>query len=200
MSYHSPFLYFILSKNDIIINIKSGGCVNLKVKRIVVGELEANCYIVSKDNKAILIDPGASKELILNELKDLDVVEILVTHHHFDHIGCLEYFLNKYNLKENDYTNLFDYEVINTPGHTIDSKSFYFKDEKIMFTGDFLFKESIGRTDLPTGDLKVMKQSLEKISKYDDDIIIYPGHGEETTLKNEKVYIPYYLTLKEKDL
>ena len=54
-----------------------------------------------------------------------------------------------------------------------------------MFVGDFIFKESIGRCDLEGGDFTEMKKSLSKIKKYDKDIILYPGHGPSTTLKNE---------------
>ena len=84
---------------------------------------------------------------------------------------------DKYRVKANQYKNkTFKYEVIATPGHTNDSKTFYFADEKIMFTGDFLFYNSIGRMDLPTGSHEEMQKSLEKISKYPLDTKIYPGH------------------------
>ena len=62
----------------------------------------------------------------------------------------------------------------------------YFEEEKILFIGDFIFKDSIGRTDLPGGDAKDMANSIEKILKYDDDIKLYPGHYEETTLGTER--------------
>ena len=55
-----------------------------------------------------------------------------------------------------------------------------------MFVGDFIFKDNIGRCDLPSGNIEEMKKSIEKIKKYDDDIIIYPGHGEITSLGYEK--------------
>ena len=55
-----------------------------------------------------------------------------------------------------------------------------------MFTGDFLFKDNIGRCDLPTGNVAKMKESINKIKKYSDNIKIYPGHGEETNLGYEK--------------
>ena len=55
-----------------------------------------------------------------------------------------------------------------------------------MFTGDFVFKDTIGRTDLKGGNSIAMANSIEKILNYDDDIIIYPGHGDKTTLKQEK--------------
>ena len=68
----------------------------------------------------------------------------------------------------------------------------YFKNEKVMFTGDFLFYRSIGRTDLDTGSDIDMIKSLEKISKYPDDIVIYPGHGPKSTLGREKNNFKYY--------
>ena len=55
-----------------------------------------------------------------------------------------------------------------------------------MFVGDFLFKNGIGRVDLPTGNIEEMKLSLNKIFEYNDNIIVYPGHGEATTIGIEK--------------
>lgn len=121
-----------------------------------------------------------------------NIVEVLVTHFHFDHIGALKAIEEKYNLKANEKSGCFDYETILTPGHTSDSKCFYFREEKIIFSGDFLFAGTIGRTDLDTGSDDDMKQSLNLISKYDDDIIIYPGHGPITNLKTEKSNFKYY--------
>jgi glyoxylase-like metal-dependent hydrolase (beta-lactamase superfamily II) len=165
----------------------------MKLKRIVVGSLEANCYILSDGNKAILIDPGDNYELILDALGNLELIGILVTHSHFDHIGALDYFESKYHLKHNEDIPYFTYQVINTPGHSKDSKSFYFPEYKIMFTGDFIFKGSIGRMDLPGGNILDMKNSLDMIYKYSDDIVIYPGHGDATTLKEEKKNFKYYI-------
>ena len=100
--------------------------------------------------------------------------------------------LNHLGLEENTKSGYFDYEVILTPGHTSDSKCFYFKCEKALFSGDFLFYHTIGRTDLPSGSDIDMIKSLEKISKYPDDIIIYPGHGPKSTLGREKNNFKYY--------
>ena len=60
-----------------------------------------------------------------------------------------------------------------------------------MFTGDFLFKDSIGRTDLETGNMDQMKISLEKIKEYSDRYRVYPGHGDATTLGEEKMNNPF---------
>jgi glyoxylase-like metal-dependent hydrolase (beta-lactamase superfamily II) len=165
----------------------------MHIKRVIVGDLQANCYILINEDKAIIIDPGDDKEKILQELNNLDVVGILLTHNHFDHMGELKYFEDKYHLKHNEKIPYFNYEVINTPGHTKDSKTFYFKEYKIMFTGDFLFKGTIGRMDLAGGSETDMASSLKLISQYDDDITIYPGHGECSTLKEEKKYFRYYI-------
>ena len=55
-----------------------------------------------------------------------------------------------------------------------------------MFTGDFLFKETVGRTDMVGGNINEMKKSINKIKKYPDNTKVYPGHGPSTTLKYEK--------------
>lgn len=164
----------------------------MQIKCIPVGTLQANCYILVKDNKAILIDPGDEQEKIENILEKLELVGILLTHNHFDHIGALAYFEEKYHLKHNQAIKDFTYEVIKTPGHSKDSLTFYFPNEKVMFTGDFLFQGTIGRMDLPGGNEKEMQESLELISQYDDEIIIYPGHGPSTILGEEKKLFSYY--------
>ena len=76
--------------------------------------------------------------------------------------------------------------MIYTGGHRNDLVTYYFYEDDIMFTGDFLFKECIGRMDLEYASYLEMMKSIEKIKKYNDDIIIYPGHGEESTLGYEK--------------
>ncbi len=157
----------------------------MNIKRVVVGPLEENCYIVEKDNKCIIIDPGDEADKIISNIT-YKVVGILITHYHFDHIGALDELKEKYNLQENNYDiDGFNFEVIETPGHTSDSKTYYFKDDNIMFVGDFLFKDGIGRMDLPTGSVYEMKKSLDKIFTYPSNTFIYPGHGEISTLGEE---------------
>ena len=154
----------------------------MKIKKLIVGELDENCYILEQDGKYLVIDPGAEFEKIDAEI-DGELEEILVTHNHFDHVGALKELEQKYGVQANQYKQkTFKYEIISTPGHTNDSKSFYFSQDKIMFTGDFLFYNSIGRMDLPTGSQKEMQESLEKISNYPLDTRIYPGHFYSGTL------------------
>ncbi len=164
----------------------------MDIKKIVVGDLEENCYIITKNNRCLVIDPGDEFSKIDKELQGKEVVGCLVTHYHPDHIGALEDLLSKYDIEVNkDYTKEFGYEVIHFPGHTYDSKAFYFKKNNIMFTGDFIFKNSIGRIDLGGNELD-MKDSLEKVKLYPDKTILYPGHGEETILGEEKSNFKYY--------
>ena len=171
------------------------------VNRLVVGYLEENCYILEKNNEVLIIDPGAEYYKIKEILKDKNLIGILITHRHFDHIGALEELLSDYkvpvydnnNTTEKEYTlNDFTFKVINTYGHTNDSITFYFYQEKIMFTGDFVFKNTIGRTDLPTGNYNEMYFSIKKIKEYNDDITIYPGHGDKTKLGYEKRNNKYF--------
>lgn len=160
----------------------------MKVEKIEVGSLKTNCYIISNNQKCIVIDPGDEYEKISKVIGNEKIVGTIVTHYHFDHIGALNYFNKVY-----DYSNLkeginklddFSFEVINTSGHTNDSISIYFKKINMMFVGDFLFKDGIGRTDLG-GNIEDMKKSLIKMKKYPRDIIIMPGHGESSYLGKE---------------
>lgn len=167
----------------------------MEIKKIITGALDENCYVLINDNECLIVDPGADFPKIKEAIGDNKILGVLITHSHFDHIGALRNFLTKRsikifkrsNLEEKEYTiGSFKFKCIHTPGHSKDSVTFYFEDEKIMFIGDFIFKDSIGRVDLPGGDSKEMKASIEKILQYDNDIVIYPGHYEETTLGEEK--------------
>lgn len=163
----------------------------MKIDRVIVGPLDTNCYIISIGNNCLVIDPGDEYEKIKNAIGNKKILGVIITHYHFDHIGALNYFdknliLDKSNLEEKEYNiDNFKFEIIYTPGHKEDLICIYFKEEKIMFTGDFIFKGAIGRTDLEGGSSIDMINSLNKIKKYNKDIIIYPGHGESSTLLNE---------------
>ena len=157
----------------------------MKIDTVIVGYLKTNCYIISKDNECLVIDPGDEYAKIKDAIGNKKVIGTIITHHHFDHVGALINFDNIYdknNLKEGiNKIGKFNFEVIYTPGHTDDSICIYFKENNIMFVGDFIFKDAIGRTDLG-GNIIDMNYSLEKISKYSKDIIIYPGHGDKSIL------------------
>lgn len=83
-----------------------------------------------------------------------------------------------------------DLEIIHTPGHT--RGGICIRVEDIMMTGDTLFNKSIGRTDFPGGSFDDIINSIkDKIFKYDDEIIIYPGHNSPSTIKSEKFGNPF---------
>ena len=166
----------------------------MKIDIIKVGKLECNCYLLEINNKVLVIDPGDDIEKIISKIGDREVVGIIVTHYHFDHIGVLDELVNKYNVSVYDRYNLcegeniiseFIFDVLYTPGHKEDAITIYFKKDKIMFTGDFIFKDSVGRCDLSGGNIDEMIKSIKRIVNYDRDIILYPGHGDETTLGYE---------------
>ena len=172
----------------------------LEIKRIINEVIDENTYIVIKDNCCLVIDPGSNFIDICKEIDNLKLLNILVTHNHFDHTLSVNDLKDKYNVgvldfkttDEKEYNiSSFNFKVIYNPGHSSDSISFYFEKDKIMFTGDFIFKGSVGRCDLPTGNFSDMIKSLEKIKKYDKDIVIYPGHGSETALEYELNNNPY---------
>lgn len=83
-------------------------------------------------------------------------------------------------------------KLLATPGHTKGSCCYYFEDDKILISGDTLFQESVGRTDLPTGSMSTLVRSIqEKLMPLPEDVKVYPGHGETTTIGYEKQYNPF---------
>lgn len=164
----------------------------MKIECIEVGPLDTNCYILDIDNHVIVIDPGDEYEKIMNKVNGRVIDAVLITHSHFDHIGAVKFFDSNLvydynNLKEGIHTiGKFTFEVIYTPGHNYDLINFYFDEYKALFCGDFIFYESIGRTDLENGDMLEMFLSLKKTSRYSDDVVIYPGHGRSTTFAHER--------------
>lgn len=94
-------------------------------------------------------------------------------------------------LSEGDVVNIgtINLNVIETPGHTPGGITFY--TDGVMFSGDTLFKLSVGRTDFCMGDFNQLSQSVKKLYKYPDETVVYPGHGFTTTIGSEKLSNPY---------
>jgi len=83
-------------------------------------------------------------------------------------------------------------EVFFLPGHAPGHIGFYHKESKSLLSGDVLFEQSIGRTDLPGGDFNTLIKSIhQKIFILPDDVVVYPGHGDTTTVGKEKISNPY---------
>lgn len=168
------------------------------IKLLVVGPLLTNCYLVTSNDELLIIDPGGDTDRILREI-ETKVKYIINTHGHLDHTFAnekirkettapilihqaekdfIKFKADKF-LKDGDEIKIGKekLKVIHTPGHT--KGSICLLGENFVFTGDTLFKDGQGRTDLPGGSEKDLEKSLEKLKKIlRPGMIIYPGHGE----------------------
>ena len=96
-------------------------------------------------------------------------------------------------VKDGDILELagFKWQVIETPGHTEGSVCLWIKEEEVLISGDTLFAESLGRTDFPTGSsADIIRSIKERLFVLPDDTMVYPGHGEPTTIGHEKTHNP----------
>ena len=173
----------------------------MNIKKIIVGEFEANCYLAESAGELVIIDPGDEAEKIMAEINRFKALpqSIILTHCHIDHVGAAQniakrlkipIFIHKKEKKYIDFPEISYLEedsevkvgdevlrVINTPGHTPGSVCLL--DEKVIFTGDTLFEDGYGRTDLAGGSPDDMDKSLERLKKLiKPGIMIFPGHGE----------------------
>lgn len=191
------------------------------IQTLTLGSYGTNCYIVWGDDsrRCVIIDPGYSPEQILAEVNRLGMTAeaILLTHGHFDHVGgvrqlaeatgCSVYLCEKelslptpFTAGPLYYTHLYGegdvlslagltITVLHTPGHT--PGSVCLMTESSLFSGDTLFAGSCGRTDLPGGDWDTICASLRRLGMLEQNLSVYPGHGESTALDQEKRYNPY---------
>lgn len=167
----------------------------------ILSELQARKLTLKK----ILLTHGHFDHIgAVSELADLTGCEVYV--HEADiskltdvngslvtHFGLNEFneYKNAKGFKDGDIINMdeLEFKVIHTPGHTSGSVCFAIGDD--MFTGDTLFARSIGRTDMPDGNISLMMNSLKKLASFNKNYNVYPGHMSATTLEYEKKYNPY---------
>lgn len=182
----------------------------MKIKRFIGGMLESNGYIIYQRDggDCYIIDPGYRPKVFIEFVMQhgLNLCGILLTHHHYDHVGAVERIKKSFDCPVYLHTNdcdlygkpvdvyledgdIIDLEgesiaAINTPGHTKGSVCFFSEKSKVCFTGDTVFRTDLGRTDLEGGSPEEMCDSiLNKANKWNNDITIYPGHGEGCTMK-----------------
>lgn len=188
----------------------------LQIKTFYCNPFRECTYIVTAEEPSetpqacLIIDPGMleakEENRVLTFLREHNLTPsaILITHAHPDHICGLEAMLKAYpdtpkysynDLHEDESTPItlagLTFRMLYTPGHKEDCVCFYFESEHILFSGDTLFQESIGRTDLPGGDFGILSASLAKLKQLPDETVVYPGHGYTTTIAHEKKYNPY---------
>lgn len=202
----------------------------VKIKTIVVGYLQTNCYILTSDDYdgAVIIDAGGNYEKIRDyiALEGKKPTAVILTHGHFDHILAVSKLSNdgaKIYIHSDDKDMLLGSDkfvldmgleidsvipdfllqddenlifgdiklrVIHTPGHTKGGVCLVLNCSGI-FSGDTIFYLSYGRTDFEGGSLHALKNSIiNKVFILEKDYIIYPGHGETTSLLFEKQYNP----------
>lgn len=205
----------------------------MNIEVFPLGSLGTNCYLVTGDDQkqGIVIDPGMNPELLLDRIKDIEILGILLTHAHFDHMAGVdalrkakgaEVYIHpieqdwltdskkngsymwrdlggefttavaENELKHGEQLTFLGqiFTVLHTPGHSPGSVSFSTSGH--CFSGDALFADSIGRTDLPGGDYNTLVDAIHKhLFSLPDDTIVYPGHGPKTTIGKEKRENPY---------
>jgi hydroxyacylglutathione hydrolase len=176
----------------------------MDIKRIVVGGLDNNCYVLISEKKGIIIDPGDEAKRIIAAVQDFSIEMILATHRHFDHITALKSVKDATRantaIHPLDWVDGFDLElkdgqlikfgaemlkVIHTPGHTPGGCCFLAGEN--LFSGDTLFPNGPGNTMFPGGNEQDILRSIrERLMVLPDATTVYPGHGPETTIGGER--------------
>ena len=195
---------------------------SLDIKCYPRGLYEENTYLITDDATGFkaIIDPGVFDTEIRFDIQNNAYLKyVLLTHGHHDHFLAAQQYRDEYTgttfaypagdmeimdnygtpypkpsmlLNEGDVITLGETElkVIATPGHTGGGICFLTDNE--IFTGDTLFRLSVGRTDLPTGSWDTLVKSIsEKLYTLDEDLTVYPGHGGPTTIGFEKKANPF---------
>ncbi|MBI2657192.1 MBL fold metallo-hydrolase [Candidatus Woesearchaeota archaeon] len=193
-------------------------------RQIHLGPMQNFSYIIGDEGEAIVVDAGWETDKLIGiaAKENLEIKKIILTHSHYDHVQKADELASKANaaayfheddsneikralknpsvkiikLKDNDEIKVGNVKikVIHTPGHTPGGICLLAGNK--LLTGDTLFVNAIGRTDLPGGDAAKLFESLQKLKKLDDNIEVYPGHdyGEIpfSTIGGEKKTNPYF--------
>ena len=195
---------------------------SLEIKCYPKGIYGENTYLITDEATGFkaVVDPGYYDFEVRMDIQNNAYLKyVLLTHGHHDHFFAAKDYVKEYSavrfaapekdmaliksypyecpeptqlLKEGDVITLGETElrVIETPGHT--GGGICFATDKEIFTGDTLFRLSVGRTDLPTGDWFTLLHSIQdKLYTLDEDMVVYPGHGEPTTIGYEKRANPF---------
>ncbi|MBI5127537.1 MBL fold metallo-hydrolase [Candidatus Roizmanbacteria bacterium] len=136
--------------------------------------------------------------LIINKKDQFLIDRLSETAEHF--LGFKQSIVKPKNIESTisrQLVNTYGLQIIETPGHTPGSRCFYFKKEKVLFTGDTLFNGTIGRFDHSYCNKDDLRNSLIELTDLPEEVIIYPGHGEKTVIEDEKNNLPIFLQYLE---
>ncbi len=171
---------------------------------ITVGMFEENCYLFAcpQTKEAVIIDPGDEPERILAAIKELQLIPryILNTHGHIDHICAIDAVSEIYPvplaIHPADvpmYTDERSAAMFGRKAPLVKRKpDILLHEGDRIISGDTLFYRSIGRTDLPGGNYEQIIASIRtKLYTLEDDLVVFPGHGEPTTIEEEKHENPF---------
>ena len=191
----------------------------INIDTLYLGPMDNCTYLVTQGTQALLIDPAWDMNYIIHtlETKKLNLLGVLFTHGHFDHVKfsqeLLEHFHIKAYLEENDVAlaglpahllhtyrgdqhlqiGPFSVQILATPGHTAGCVCIQIEDA--LFTGDTLFVGACGRVDLPTSNPRAMLESLRRIANLPEETTLFTGHNYNgkcrSTVAQEKLHNPF---------
>lgn len=169
--------------------------------QMLLGEQgESNCYILYKEfhSSCLVIDPGVQASRIKEALSEhsCEIEAVLITHGHKDHTQSLEELgaVGVYQGQGTIQTSLGPILGMATPGHTKDSTCYLW--EEYLFVGDLLFAGSIGRSPSPSS-YAIQEKSLWRIRELPLTTLLFPGHGQVTSLAIEEQANPFFLKKSE---
>ena len=162
---------------------------NIKIERCVITHPHPDHFL---GGKHIIDKYGVTPEIYHTAGKLFHIFEVYMAPMGFMHYQS---FVPQYTITEDSVINFGNssMSVLYTPGHADASVCFYCEKAKILFSGDVLFMNGIGRTDMPTGDFDTLIKSIrDKIFVLPDDVKVYSGHGDVTEVGYEKRSNPYF--------
>ena len=180
----------------------------MDVRMFSVGPIQENCFLFRRDgsDRALIIDPGDEADRLLGAIDELGVTldGILLTHTHFDHVGAVAPIAKATGAEvwvpEVEKPVLADIDsFVPWPGfgpyESWDAEHTLTGGERLELAGieiDVLFQGSVGRTDLPGGDSRVLMETLKTLAEtLPDDTVVHPGHMGITTIGAERATNPF---------
>jgi glyoxylase-like metal-dependent hydrolase (beta-lactamase superfamily II) len=188
-----------------------------EIHKVVVGPVDNNVFVLrcKETGDAVLLDAANEHERLLELCRRLGVRRVLETHGHWDHIQAVPAVRDagyRVAVTADDANMLPSYDdlledesvievgrlrlhTIHTPGHTPGSMCFRLEGSPVLFSGDTLFPGGPGATKFPGGNFPTIVRSIDErlFSKLDADVIVLPGHGDDTTIGSERPHLQEWI-------